>query len=173
MWDRDVKVRPCKKDTAYQSQITNNRFKSWHKFITTDGKKDITKVLKYINHPEMALAIWLMDDGYVEPSINKLASGEKKLYGARFRIFTCSTPITKQEDIILWFQDNLNVTPSIKFQKRGKKSYVSQGDDFPFLKFNSKDSLHLWSIVREFILQFESMRYKFRHIEEIYQRRLK
>lgn len=46
------------------------------------------------------------------------------------------------------------------------------GDDFPFLKFTVEDSLKLWGLIRDFVLQFDSMKHKFRHIEAIYQVRV-
>jgi len=172
MYDRDVKCLPCKDGRAYQIQLSNNRFKAWYKFVYKNKMKDITLALRYIRHPELAIAIWLMDDGYVEPSISRLANGEKRLYGARFRLFTCSFPDERQHEIISWLQDNLDINSKVHYQKRGKTSYVPEGKPYPFLKFNSSDSLKLWVIIREFVLQFDSMKYKFRHIEEIYQRKL-
>ena len=143
------------------------RFKAWRKFCYPNGQKDVTKVLKFINNPEFAFAVWLMDDGYCESSISKLADGSKKNYGARFRIFTCETPIDRQEELIKWFRDNLNVEPKVKVQKNNKTK-----KEYPFLKFNQSQSLELWGKVREFVLQFKSMRYKFRYIESIYQKRI-
>jgi hypothetical protein len=117
----------------------------------------------------MAAAIWLMDDGYVEPSIDKKYN---KLYSASLRLFTCSVPVVDQEDVILWFEENFGVTPKIKFQKRGRSHYIKSGDDFPFLKLSVEDSLKLWATIREFVLQLPSMQHKFRHLEAIYQVRV-
>lgn len=163
------KMVPGKHKNGPTLWTTNRRFKAWRKFCYPGGKKDVTKILPFIRHPEFALAIWLMDDGYVEPSIDKKRN---KLYSVSLRVFTCSSPVTKQEDIILWFQEHLGVTPKIKFQKRNKNNYVSVGDDFPFLKFTIKDSFSIWGKIREFVLQFESMRHKFRYIEALYQARV-
>ena len=166
----DCKVRPCKGGTAAQFQLSNNRFKAWHKFCYTSGVKEISKILRFIRHPELAVAIWLMDDGYVEPSIN-YKKPEKPLYGARLRLFTCSFPIDRQKEIISWFEENFDISPKVKFQKRSKHHYVKTGQDYPFLQFNAADSMKLWKVIRSLPLQFPSMQHKFRHMETIYQRR--
>lgn len=159
---RDVKMRQGHNGNSVQFSVTFKRFKAWRKFTYPNGKKALTRILPFIHHPEFALAIWLMDDGYVEPSITKLTTGEKKNYGARFRIFTNDQPIKDHDYFVKWFQDNLNVTPMIKQHRKGDKVY-------PLLKFTQADSLKIWEKIREHVLQFKSMQYKFRYIEEIYQ----
>lgn len=167
VFGREVKVRTGHKGKSLQISICDNRMRAWRKFTHTDNKKDLSKIIKYIRHPEMALAIWLMDDGYVEPSFSKLATGEKKNYGARFRIFTCDQTEGVQLELIQWFKKIFNIEPTVKysFKRSANKHY-------PFLKINQKDSLIIWEKIREFILQFKSMQYKFRHIEQIYQSRV-
>lgn len=162
--ERDIKLRQGHNGNSVQFSLCNKKFRPWHKFVYRGGKKDISRILPYITNPELAVAIWLMDDGYVEPSFSKLASGEKKNYGARFRIFTNSETISSNERIIEWFTRILGITPKIHFLNRKQT-----GKQEPFLKFNQEDSLKLWKIIREFVLQFKSMQYKFRYIEQIYQ----
>lgn len=166
--DRKVRVRNGHNGKSVQVSVCMKRFRSWRKFCYPNNKKDILKILKFINNPEFAIAVWLMDDGYVESSFSKLADGTKKNYGARFRIFTCETPIDRQQEIIDWFTENLDVTPKMKIQKNNKKK-----TEYPFLKFTQADSLKIWGQIREFVLQFKSMQYKFRYIEQIYQQRIK
>lgn len=163
--NRNVKVRTGHKGKSVQISVCMKRFKAWRKFCYPGGKKDVSKILRFINNPEFAFAVWLMDDGYCEPSFSKLADGSKKNYGARFRIFSCETSFENQPNLIDWFNKNLEVNPKVLIQKTKGKSY-------PYLKFNQNDTLFLWEKVREFILQFKSMRYKFRHIESIYQKRM-
>lgn len=165
--DRNITTNKHKKGP--QVMTTHRRFKAWKKFCYPDNKKNINKILPFIRHPEFAIAVWLMDDGYVEASIDKKYN---KLYSASLRLFTCSTPVTEQEDIIIWFRDNFGVTPKIRFQKRGSSHYNKTGDDFPFLKFTTEDSLKLWGLIREFVLSIPSMQYKFRYIESIYKVRI-
>jgi hypothetical protein len=164
--DRDVKCRVGHKGESVQISVCMKRFRSWYKFTYPNGKKDIAKILPFILHPELALAIWLMDDGYVEPSFSKLADGSKKNYGARFRIFTCDQSPETHEYIAKWFVDNFNTTIKIKYTTRKK-----DGKTYPFIKFSQEDSLKMWKIIREHVLQFKSMQYKFRYIEQLYQSR--
>lgn len=162
VFDRKVNVRQSKKRNSIQVSVCHKRLKAWRKFCYPGGKKDITKILKFINNPVFTVAVWLMDDGYVESSISKLANGN----GARFRIFNCKTPLENQQILIDWFIAELNITPKIKIQKNNKN-----GKSYPFLKFTQSDSLLLWEQIRPFVLQFKSMRYKFRYIEQVYQKK--
>lgn len=166
--DRNVKCRSGHKGKSVQVSVGFKRMRAWRKFIYKDNKKDLTRLLPFIQHPEFAIMVWLMDDGYVEPSISTLKDGSKVNYGARFRIFTEDQTIEQNEVIIEWFKENLNVEPKIKLRKdkRRNKSY-------PFLKFTQEDSLKIWEIIREKVLSIKSMQYKFRYIEEIYQRKRK
>lgn len=160
IFERDVKVRTGHKGKSVQVAVASKRFKAWRKFCYPNGKKDIPRILNYIYHPEMALAIWLMDDGYVEPSLDKRYPD--KCYGAVFRIFTCDQNEDQQNKIIEWFQKTFNVTPKVALAKKKNKYY-------PFLKFNTVDSLKLWKIIREFVLKIPSMKHKFRYMEIRYQ----
>jgi hypothetical protein len=163
--NRQISLRNGHKGKSIQFSVTFKKFKAWRKFCYPNGKKSIERILPFIKHPEFALAIWLMDDGYVEPSFSKLATGEKVNYGARFRIFTCDQPIKDQEYIIEWFKKHLNVIPTIKYQNKN-------GTLYPFLKFSQNDSLFIWEKIRDVVLNIKSMQYKFRHIENIYQKKL-
>lgn len=162
---RNVRIRQGHKGNSIQFAVTFKKFASWRKWCYPNGKKALTRILPFLQHPEFAVAVWLMDDGYVEPSISKLTTGEKKNYGARFRIFTNDQPIEDHQYFIKWFQDNLGVTPMIKHHRKGDKVY-------PLLKFTQADSLIIWEKIRERVLKFKSMQYKFRYIEQIYQFKL-
>lgn len=152
---------PVKQGRAVRVAFQNKKFRVWKSFAYHTGKKDTGRILKYIRHPELAAAIWLMDDGYVEPNHGGAAA---------FRLFTCEVPVAKQQEIIDWWQTHFGVTPSIKFQKRGKHHYKPEGEPFPFLRFLAADSLKVWTVIRSFVLQHESMKHKFRYIEAYYQR---
>ncbi|NRA92511.1 MAG: hypothetical protein HRU26_07470 [Psychroserpens sp.] len=162
---RKVRIRQGHKGKSVQISVCMKRFRSWRKFLYPNGKKDISRILKFINNPIFATAVWLMDDGYVETSFSKLADGSKKNYGARFRLFTCETSVEDQDKIIKWFEKELKVKPKVRLQKKGDKKY-------PFLAFNSQDTKIIWKEIRKFVLRFDSMKYKFRHIEEIYQKEM-
>jgi LAGLIDADG DNA endonuclease family len=164
IFGRDVKVRSGHKGRSVQVCVSDRRLRAWKKFTYPNNKKDLARILPFIKHPEMAVAIWLMDDGYVESSFSKLADGTKKNYGARFRIFTCDQSEETQHKILAWFKEKFDFDLYIKysFKRSANKSY-------PFLKINQTQSLILWDKIRPFVLQFKSMQYKFRYIEQIYQ----
>lgn len=162
---RKVKVRKAHKGKSVVVSVGMKRFAAWRKFCYTDGKKDIAKILRFINNPKFAIAVWLMDDGYCESSPDTLKSGKKKHYSARLRMFTCETPKDKQYEIQDWLKNNLDIDTKVHQSKKKDKYY-------PYLKINQKNSLKLWSEIREFVLQFKSMQYKFRHLESVYQRKM-
>lgn len=162
LWNRNVRVRTGHKGKSVQLAICNNRFKAWKKFTYPSNKKDIAKILPFILHPELALAVWLMDDGYVEASITK-----NKNHCAALRIFTCDQTPATQQVVMDWLKKNFDIDSKIRysFKRSANKHY-------PFIKIGSQDSLKIWERIREFILQFKSMQYKFRYLEQIYQQRL-
>jgi hypothetical protein len=165
--NRQVKVRSGHKGKSVQVQVCHKRFKAWYKFIYRNGKKDLTRILPFINNPEFAISVWLMDDGYVERSKSKLKSGEMKNYSAALRIFSCETPEEHQPILIKWLKDNLDIEAKVRFQRKTKANIR-----YPFLKIGTKDTLKLWHRIRDFVLQFKSMQHKFRHLEQIYQLRM-
>lgn len=159
-----VRLYTGHKGKSVQIQMRNKKFKTWHKFTHVNNRKSIPNILRWINNPWLAIAIWLMDDGYCESSISKLADGSKKNYGARFRLFTATQTPEEMEKIKVWLDEKLGINCSIKYHKdtRQKKEY-------PLIKINGADTLKIWTKIREVVLRFKSMRYKFRHVEEIYQ----
>ncbi len=155
---RDIKMRNGHRGKSIQISVCMKKFRAWRKFTYPGGLKDIGKILPFLRHPEFALAIWLMDDGYVEPSITKNVN-----YSASLRLFTCSETLPTQQLIISWLKTHFDVEAKIRFCNKNdtKRNYM-------FLKINCKDSLKIWSKIRPFVLQFKSMRYKFRHLEQIF-----
>lgn len=166
VFSKPLKLYSGHKGKSIQIQMCMKRFRAWYKIFYKNKIKDIPKILKFIRHPELALILLLMDDGYAEPSFSKLATGEKKLYGARFRIFLCDQTETQLIDIIAWLKHNFQIEAKIQYQLSSK-----QNKRYPFLKINQKDSLRIWKLIRVFVLRFKSMKYKFRHIESTYQSR--
>ncbi len=162
IFDREVRVRTGHKGKSVQINVCNNVFKAYRRFIYKDNKKRISRILPFIRHPELALAIWLMDDGYVE------AGGKKngKRFTAGLRIFTCDQEPEEQEIIMQWLKANFNCDSWVRYQTCNKKN-----KKYPFIKINSKGAFIIWEKIRSFVLQFKSMQYKFRCIESCYQRR--
>ena len=166
-FDSKINIRHMLRETSYQASFHRKRFKAWRKFIYKDNKKDISKILPFIINPERALSFWLMDDGYVEPSITKNKHGQKYLASARLRLFTCDQSLETHEHIVEWFYKNFDCRPKIAYSWHNK-----QKKHYPYLKFSTKDSIQIWEKIREFCLIVPSMSHKFRHIEEIYQKKL-
>jgi hypothetical protein len=162
---RDVKVRTGHRGKSIQISASWKRFKAWRKFCYPNGRKSMPRILRFIQHPEFAIGVLLMDDGYCEPGLHKNKEGKKILYSARLRIFVCSQTQEEVDEIILFFKNTLNITFKKYMAKDRKTSY-------PYLKLDSEQSLVLWSKIRDFVLQHKSMQYKFRYIEQIYQRKL-
>lgn len=159
IFDKEITLRNGNAGKSIQFSVCMKRLRAWRKFCYPNNKKSISKVLRFITNPTFALAIWLMDDGYVETGSVR---GTKRRSGGRFRIYTCDQSLDEHDLIIKWFQDNLNITPKVGFQKKGDKTY-------PFLKINQADSLLIWSKIRETVLGLKSMQHKFRFIEQLYQ----
>jgi len=166
VFNQQVKTRFGHRGKSIQLMVRNKKIKVWHKFTYPNNRKSIPRLLKWINDPKLAIALWLMDDGYCEPSITKLADGTKKNYGARFRIFTATQTDEEMNNIKAWLDNNFQINCTIKkhLDSRQQKYY-------PLIKINGTDTLKIWEQIREFVLQFKSMQYKFRYVEQLYQSR--
>lgn len=167
VFNSDIKMRTGHNGKSVQIMARNKKLKVYHKFTYPNNRKSLPKVLKWINNPMFALAVWLMDDGYCEPSFSKLADGSKKNYGARFRIFTATQTDQEMIEIKQWLDTNIGINCKIvkHFDSKQKKHY-------PLIKINGADTLKIWEQIRQFVLQFKSMQYKFRHVEQIYQSKI-
>lgn len=134
---------------SYRVKVGMTRFKAWRKYCYPSGKKDISRIIKHILHPELALAVWLMDDGTVHFQSNRYP---------QLVIHTDSESLESCEKLKLWFLETFGVSPRIHMRtQRGKK--------YPTLRFNSKDSITIWKLIRKFVLQLKSMQHKFRNLE--------
>ncbi len=163
LFNKELKVRQGHKGKSMQYRIGGRIFKALRKFCYPNDKKTARKMLPFIQDPEFALMVWLMDDGYVEPSITN-----KICYSARFRLLTFG--FDREDQIVIrdWLNKNFNLNVVIKttFDKKANCTYE-------YIKFNTPDSLKVWPKMRDFILSFDSMKYKFRHMEKIYQDRIR
>lgn len=157
IFEKEVKMRTGHKGKSLQVSVALKRLRAWRKFTYPNNKKSIPKILKFIRHPEFALAVWLMDDGYIEPGMYN-----NKLVCISTRIFVCDQSEEEVNQIQQWFKQNFQIETKVLYQKKGNKKY-------PFIKIYQDDSLKLWEKIREFVLQFKSMKHKFRNIENIYQ----
>jgi hypothetical protein len=165
-FDQKVRVRKGQ-DTKVQLSLCKKRFKAWRKFIYRNGKKDLSLLLPFIINPQRAISFWLMDDGYTEPSFDRNKAGENIFYSACLRIFTCDQSLQTHEYMIDWFYKNFSVTPKVLYNKSTKRNKT-----YPFLKFNTVDSLIIWEQIRTFVMITDSMKHKFRYMEQYYQKKL-
>lgn len=123
-----------------------NRLHAWRKFCYKDGRKCLDRILKYIEHPWMAIAIWLADDGWVD--------NEGRIH-------------IKSKDII----DDMGVFISWWRLNGIELKYLKYPNEYIF-KLNRVDSAIVWSNVRETLLEIRSMRNKFSLLEKRYQTKL-
>lgn len=144
----------------YEIKAFSKKFRAWRKFCYPNGKKDLSKVLKFINDPVFATAIWLMDDGNCQATSAK----HFELFTA-IRLHTCDQTYDTHLKLVKWFEDNFNVQPKIKIQHKKKTNR-----NYFYLVFNVTDSLIIWEKVRDIILPITSMKYKFRTLEARYQK---
>lgn len=130
------------------------RFSAWRRMFYKNGKKDASEIIRFITHPEMAMALWLIDDG----SVNY----PKKNRSMNLRIHTDSESLSSVERLISWI--DLNFGTSARIYMR-----IQRGKRYPTIRFRVKDSLKVWAVVRDFVLTFDSMKHKFRELEKKYQ----
>jgi hypothetical protein len=166
---RQVNLRKTPNQQGYKNaseliQISTSwiRFKAWRKFVYPNGKKDKSRILRFITNPDFLIAVWLMDDGYVEGKIDKKY---QKCYNANLRIFICDQSPESCEKIKRWIEDQYGFEIKLKFTTKDGKKY-------PFLKLGTAGSEKIWKQIREFVLQFKSMQHKFRFLEMRYQHKL-
>lgn len=164
VFNRKHNVRQGHKGKSIQVMAYDRKLRAYNKFVKTNNRKSIPKILRWIDNPEFALAIWLMDDGYCEPSFSVNRNGEKKLYGFMFRIFTCDQTDQEMQEIKQWIDEKFNINCKIikHFNKQRNKAY-------PIIKINGPDSRMIWEKLRSFILTIDSMKYKFRYAEDTFQ----
>lgn len=128
------------------------RIRAWHKRFYPNRKKDRLKMLPFIHHPELAIAIWLCDDG----------SSDKD---GRLRLHTNAMSQEDNTTLSEWIFKHLGVRPKVlsQWSSLRKRSYA-------YLQFNVTDTVVLYTKVRDFLLQFDSMKNKFQRTERRFQR---
>lgn len=153
---QNVTANPTRQ--CFQVQVSRKAWQDvWYKAYQ-NGRKNILGLLTYINNPIEAAAIWICDDGNVCPSIN---SKNGKCYSAAIQIFTF-TELEESIEIANWFESKLGVRPNVHFRDRSKTNRKSAY----ILKFSAENSRKLFSIIKPYIPNIESMKYKFRYLEK-------
>ncbi len=129
----------------------------WEDYHSEDR---IERILSNI-HSDMALAIWFMDDGCVEKHKNKHVDGT--IHYARPSFHLCTHCFTEEENIkiLKWFMKRYQIEPRLAHDNRKSSQYT-------YLRIGAIDSEKIYRIIRPYVLQIESMRQKFKYIEEYY-----
>ena len=167
-YDKISHVATLNKNYDQQAfQSGSRKYRTWYKIVYPNRKKDITRILKFITNPVLASAVWLGDDATVQTARIKRndESGGRRAVG--IVIFTCDQTVEQCEQIKLWFEHNLKVSPRIKFHNC---IYKGENKTYPILKFTMTEALILWDKVRDILLQVPSMQHKFRMMEVQYQK---
>lgn len=147
--------------------IGMRRFRSWYKMFYPNRKKDLGLMLKFINDPILASAIWLGDDGSVNNGYFRKKQPELGLIATGLVIYTCDQTEAQCDYFVKWFKNNLDVNCKVKFHKAKYKNEIKI---YPIIRFNFQESMKLWKHVRDLLLQIPSMEFKFRRIEERYKK---
>lgn len=138
----------------------NRRFRAWRKMFYNGSSKDIAKISKFIKNQKLACTIWLMDDGTCQTGPNKSQPGKRGFVG--FVLYLGKQTQQDAEAAQKLFKEAFGVVGRIKWQTH---KYEGKEIQYPQLSFNVMDSLIIWNSIRDFVLQFDSMKHKFRYAE--------
>ena len=69
---------------------------------------------------------------------------------------------SEHEEMVSWFKREFDIEPKIYQQVYSNKEHCACGRVEYRLYFNSKQARKIWSLIEPYVIQFESMRYKFR-----------
>lgn len=166
---REVKVHPAKSQVKalnktyeqYKLQVGMTRMRSWRKFCYPNNKKSFSKILPFIRHPALALALWIMDDGTGSTSGNKNDPNGRVCGGLTLFLGECY-----QEDAKFaqdWIHKNFNVIPKLRWQAVKYKGTIRY---YPELKFNVQQAIAIYNAIKPVCDLVPSMYYKFRLLEE-------
>lgn len=122
----------------------------------------IERILNNI-YSDRALAIWFMDDGATERHLSKKKINEGKEVYNRPAFHLCTHCFTEEENIKIagWFEKRYQIRPRLGHDNRKNVRYT-------YLRFSAIDTEKIYRIIRPYVLQIESMKYKFRYVEEFY-----
>ena len=118
--------------------------------------KDIEYLLSQLT-TDKHLAIWFMDDVSESRTRSKHINGDAYYKNPYFRLAIQGYTMGQANLAKQWFNSRYRVDPNITMQRSG-----------PILQFSVKDSRLLFPKIRPYVVQFESMRKKFRICLERY-----
>ena len=124
--------------TTYSIHYTNPYFKKLYKSFYKNGKKIVTMTtLKYLT--TLGVALWLMDDGYV--------NYKKTSHTRYFEISTDSFDLFSHKQIVQFFSERYNISAQIIIHKSSKEA-----DPKYRIRFNAHNAQILLSIVYKHFL---------------------
>ena len=144
----------------YHFKKTSPLFKElWDDYHSDDR---VQKILRNI-HSDRSLAIWFMDDGATEKHKSKKKSIDGEQLYIRPAFHLCTHCFTEEENKQMadWFKRRYLVEPKIAHDNRRDIRYS-------FLRFSAIDTEKIYKIIRPYVLQIESMKEKFKFIEDFY-----
>lgn len=142
--------------------VQAKRFKAWRIFLYPNGKKNISKFLKFLRHPGFAAAVWLMDDGSCTAG-PRTRTDMTRTHFSGLILYVCDQTKESCEEILEWFDVNFGVKGTLKWQKQKYKGEIRI---YPKITFTVQESLKLWPYIKEYVMQCPSMVHKFRFIIE-------
>jgi len=124
------------------------------------SKKNYFKILNKCTDYDLLLTVWLGDDGMVRRRVTNGVTNSAGLDIASF-----DQDEEQNLKLVQWFTDKIKVTPKVKkmFSSKANKHWY-------YISFSQHDSMVLWNRIRKTLNSIPSMKHKFRHVEEKYNR---
>lgn len=143
------------------------RVNDYYNYLYTNGKKDLTKYLNRVFNP-LCLAIWFMDDGYIDNSAkNKNRDGKYHWGSLLFSLSTNNHDRWEVEYAVKFFKSKgLDCTmrehdKSTKHKRNGKENWC--------IHFRASASEKIWSMIKPYVYQVgPTMLHKFRLAVHLY-----
>ena len=137
----------------------------YYKFLyrNNNGKNErvCSKFLQRLNHP-MCLAIWFMDDGSCCGNKSYNSKGEKYFTSYSFYLATNQFNYSDHELMVKWFKQEFDIDCKIYKQIYSNPNHCGYGRIEYRLRFNASNSKKIWQLINPYVIQFDSMKYKFR-----------
>jgi len=128
-----------------------------------EGRKCMITLLNSISdeHLDLALAIWMADDG-------KYASIIKPPYHARVGLCTHSETEETNLKILQILRDRFGINGKIAIEKRKVKLFKNAKDQHYYIMFDKPNTKIIWDRIKPIIGHLDSMKHKFRYVALTY-----
>lgn len=144
----------------YYTRKVNKSLKEIYDVYYSENQR--LKQLLHNIHSDRSVAIWFMDDGSVFKKKKKHKDGS--VYYLKPTLKLCTHCFSKEEnlDIIDWFKKRYLIDAKLVSETKREKKYY-------YIRFNSDESLKLFSLMKPYIDLIPSMKEKFSFFYEYYQ----